>query len=131
MTAPTKSDIKGLGYRMSANADDIVVGYCATIVRDAYLLHYVTQADITSANLGDVIGQAWAALTFLRFLQDTEFGTRTGGERKRFEYGDAADLIGSVKRDVALKLKQLEAVHPKTGEVDDVCYVYFRNQLFN
>lgn len=131
MTAPTKTDLRQLGYRMSANADDAVVERCASFFLEAYILKYVTQAEVTAASLTDEIGGAWAALTFLRFLQDTEFGTRTGGEKKRFEYGNPAEVLGAVKRDCAIKLRQLNDTHPATGKVEDICEVYFKTQLFN
>lgn len=131
MTAPTKSDLRSLGYRMSANADDLVVGRCASAVLEAYILKHVTQAEVSAASLTDEIGGAWAALTFLRFLQDTDFGTRTGGEKKRFEYGDPAEVTGPVKAECALRLKKLGVLHPATAKVDDICKVYFKNQLFH
>lgn len=131
MTAPTKADIKSLGYRISANADDTVVGRCASDVLSAYLLHYVSQAEITAASLTDEIGLAWAALTFLRFLQNDEFATRTGGELKRFEYGDKAEYLDFAKSEAGLKLEDLNSVHPCDGNVRDICRVWFRTQLFN
>lgn len=131
MTAPTKADIRSLGYRISANADDTVVSRGASVVLNAYILKHVTQADVTAASLTDEIGGAWAALTFLHFVQDVDFGTRTGGERKRFEYGDALDEMKDLKADVAMKLKALASQHPATAKIDDVCGVYFKTNLFN
>lgn len=131
MTAPTKSDLRTIGYRMTANADDNVVARCANEVKEAYLLHYVTEAEITAAASSSEIGEAWAALTFLRFVQDVDFGTRTGGEKKRFEYGDPAYTMEAVKDSAALKLRKLEAVHPCDGKVMDICAVWFKTQLFN
>lgn len=131
MTAPTKADIKSLGYRISANADDTVVGRCASDVLSAYLLHYVSQSEITAASLTDEIGMAWAALTFLRFMQNDEFATRTGGELKRFEYGDRADNLGFAKSSAAMTLDTLASSHPSDGNVRDICQVWFRTQLFN
>lgn len=131
MTAPTKSDLRGLGYRMTANADDLVVARCASEVKEAYLLHHVTEAQITAAASSSEIGEAWAALTFLRFVQDVDFGTRTGGEKKRFEYGEPAYNVEAVKDSAALKLRKLAALYPSDGKVMDICAVWFKTQLFN
>lgn len=131
MTAPTKSDLRGLGYRMTANADDLVLARCASEVKEAYLLHYVTEAQIAQASSSSEIGEAWAAVTFLRFLQDVDFGTRTGGEIKRFEYGDPANTMEAAKDSAALKLRKLAALYPSDGNVKDICAVWFKTQLFN
>lgn len=131
MTAPTKTDLRSLGYRMTANADDNVVARCAAEVKAAYLLHHVTEAQITAAASSSEIGEAWAALTFLRFAQDVDFATRTGGEKKRFDYGTPAYTMEAAKDSAALALKALQQVHPSDGKVRDICSVWFRSQLFN
>lgn len=131
MNTPTKTEIRNAGYRMSANAGDEIVARAAQSVKSAYLLHHVTEAQITAASATDEIGAAWLALTFLAYCQDVEFGTRTGGEKKRFDYGDHVKEERALKADCALKLKALQAVHPATSKVSDICEVYFRTQLFN
>lgn len=131
MTTPTKSEIRAAGYRLSANAEDAVVSKCAALVRDAYMLHHVTAAELAAAAVGDVIGKAWVALTYLCYCQDVEFGTRTGGEKKRFDYGDHVTEERQLKAVCALKLSELKAVHPATSKISDICEVYFKTQLFN
>ena len=42
MQAPTITDLRAAGYRMSANASAEVVARCAAAVLRDYLLHYVT-----------------------------------------------------------------------------------------
>lgn len=131
MNTPSKSEIRNAGYRMSANADDAIVGKCAQAVKAAYLSAFVTDAEITAASATDAIGAAWVALTFLAYCQDVEFGTRTGGEKKKFDYGDHVTEKRALKADCALKLKALQTAHPATSKISDICEVYFRTQLFN
>lgn len=132
MTTPTISVLRTAGYRMSANASDAVVSRCATQVKACYLLHYVEESDITAATAGDEIGKAWLVLTYLRYLQDVEFGTRTGGEKKRFEYGDHLSQMKAIKAEAAVSLQALEAAATVTvTECEDVCAVWFKTQLFH
>ena len=131
MTSPTKANLIALGYRMTANATDSVVSRCAEIVYNDYILHYVTAAEVTAASLSDTIGRTWAVLTFLRYTQDVEFGTRTGGEKKRFEYGDHLTWTAAIKNEAARWLAALDAERTVDEEISDTCGVYFKTQLFN
>lgn len=131
MNTPNRSDLRSAGYRMTANVDDTIVGRVAEVVKSAYLLHYVTETDIANASATDVIGRAWMGLVFLRYMQEVEFGTRTGGERKKFEYGDHLQEMATIKGDCAMLLKSLAAMHPLNSKIDDVCGVFYRTQLFN
>lgn len=132
MTTPTITIIRNAGYRLSANATDEVVSRCAEEVKNCYLLHYVESSDITNATTGDEIGAAWVVLTYLRYLQDVEFGTRTGGERKRFDYGDHLLQMKAIKSEAAVALQALEdaATLDEVTEPEDVCEVWFKTQLF-
>lgn len=131
MNTPTVTVIRNAGYRISANATDTVVARCANEVKNCYLLHYVEASDITSATSADEIGAAWIVLTFLRYLQDVEFGTRTGGEKKRFEYGDHLETAKAIKAEAAVALKALEsAATIDVTDAEDVCGVWFKTQLF-
>lgn len=130
MNAPTKSDLISAGYRMTANATAEVVSRCADEVLNAYILHYVTAAEVTAASTSTAIGKAWMALTFLRYIQDVEFGTRTGGEKKRFEYGEHLSWTAAIKNSCAKYLEALEDSRSVDEEVEDVCRVYFKTQLF-
>ena len=129
MNAPTKSDLIANGYRVSANAPDNVVARCAADVKEAYLLAHVTEADITASTGNDTIGEAWRTLTVLRIMQDNEFATRVGGEKKRLSYGDHLTDKRQAKTRAAIALHNLNADHPATGEVRDICEVWFRTQL--
>lgn len=132
MNSPTAADIIAAGYKMTANAPAPVVARCAEEVLDAYLLKCVTAQEVSDANAASEIGKAWTVLTFLRYMQDTEFATRTGGERKRFEYGDRLTWTAAIKNSAAKRLSELKLskglYHVR---FDDICEVYFRTQLFN
>lgn len=129
MNAPTKSDLQTAGYRVSVNIADAVVARCAADVKAAYLLAHVTEADITASTGNDSIGDAWRTLTVLRMMQDNEFATRVGGEKKRLSYGDHLSDKRQAKTRAAMALHNLNADHPATGEVRDICEVWFRTQL--
>ena len=130
MQAPTITDLRAAGYRMSANASAEVVARCAAAVLRDYLLHYVTAYDITAATTSDATGRAWLSLTFVAYLQQEEFGTRTGGERKRLSYGDHLSQMRAAKTDAATALKELAATFPRKSEVSDTCEIYYRNQIW-
>ena len=116
---------------MTANAPAPVVARCAEEVKTAYLLKCVTETDIANAVANSAIGKAWTVLTFLRYMQDTEFATRTGGERKRFEYGDHLAWEASIKNSAARRLSELKlSAGLYHVRFDDVCGVYFRTQFF-
>lgn len=129
MNAPTKQDLANAGYRVSVNIADAVVSRCAADVKSAYLLAHVTEADITASGGNDTIGEAWRSLTVLRIMQDSEFATRVGGEKKRLSYGDHLTDKRQAKTRAAMALHNLNADHPATGEVRDICEVWFRTQL--
>lgn len=129
MNAPTKSDLQAAGYRVSVNIADAVVARCAADVKTAYLLPCVTDADITASGGNDTIGEAWRALTALRLMQDNEFATRVGGEKKRLSYGDHLTDKRQAKTRAAMAMDALKKEHPVTGEVRDICEVWFRTQL--
>ena len=129
MNAPTKSELQNAGYRVSQNIADAVVARCASDVKATYLLAHVTEADITASGGNDTIGEAWRTLTVLRLMQDGEFATRTGGEKKRFDYGEHLQTMRMAKTRAAMALRSLNADHPATGEVKDICEVWFRTQL--
>jgi hypothetical protein len=131
MNAPTKTTLRAAGYRITANADDAIVSRCAAIVRDSYLLAYVTESAVTAAAAGSAIDKAWNALTFVKYLQTVEFGTRTGGERKRFEYGDHLREMESAKADAAVALKEVSKQRTESGKPADVCGIWYKTQLFN
>lgn len=131
MTAPTISDIQNAGYKMTSNAPATQVARCATEVLEAYVLKKATAAEVTAASSTDGIGRAWVALTFLRYMQDVEFATRTGGEKKNFEYGQHLEWSHAIKSSVAQRLRDLESVGSLSDKYDDICEVFFRTQLFN
>lgn len=131
MHNPTKADIIAQGYRMSTNANDATVNRCAQEMRHAYMEAYCDASDLTAAHAHDEVGQAWVALTFLRYMQDEEFATRTGGERKRMEWGEKLSRTQALKASVAERLRLLEEKFSKKREVRDLCGIYFKTQLFN
>ena len=130
MQAPTITDLRAAGYRMSANASAEVVARCATAVLRDYLLHYVTSDDIAAATTSDAIGRAWLSLTFVAYLQQEEFGTRAGGERKRLTYGDSLSKARAAKADAATALKELSDTFPRKSAITDTCEIYYRNQIW-
>ena len=130
MQAPTITDLRAAGYRMSANASAEVVARCAAAVLRDYLLHYVTSDDITAATTSDAISRAWLSLAFVAYLQQEEFGTRTGGERKRLSYGDHLSQMRAAKADAATAIKELAATSPRKSEIADTCEIYYRNQIW-
>ena len=146
MEDPDKSLIQAYGYRISANADENIIGKCAAVVRSAYLERLVSVEEIEQAATDSQIGEAWVALTYLCYCQDVEFGTRTGGEKKKFDYGEHVTEEQQLKAICAEKLKPLypltdnsEAFGPcgcngdrriKRDLVNDLLGVYFKSQLF-
>lgn len=116
MSAPTVEDIREAGYKLTANATPALVGRCANVVKISYLQD-VEDNDATFA--------AWVALTYLRYLQDVEFGTRTGGEQKYFQNGEHLQNIETLKAECALLLKGL-----KVTPASDVCNIYLTTQIF-
>jgi len=131
MTTITKNDLVNNGYRMTVNGDDTIVSRSANAVKEAYLLHFVTAAQISAATATDTIGQCWLALTFLHLIQNQEFVTRTGGERKRNEYGDRiTDYIHNLKSGCNLWLRKLEDENSKLSDISDICQIYFVTQIF-
>ena len=130
MNTPTISDMRGAGYRMSANAANEIVGRCAQAVKRDYLLHYVEEQDITDAQATDAIGRCWLSLTYVSYMQQVEFGTRTGGEKKRFEFGEHLEDMEAAKADAAANLRELEQSHPCKSKVVDTCRIYFKSQIF-
>lgn len=129
MNAPTKSELQTAGYRVSQNIADAVVARCAAEVKAAYLLAHVTEVEITASSGNDTIGDAWRTLTTLRIMQDSEFATRVGGEKKRLAYGDHLTDKRQAKTRAAMAMDALAAEHPATGEVRDICEVWFRTQI--
>lgn len=129
MTAPTVNDLRSAGYRMSANAAAEIVARCAETAKRDYLLHYVTEADITAAAATSAIGRVWCAVTFVAYLQQTEFGTRTGGERKSFSYGEHLTWMQAAKADAATALKELKEAFPPKSDVVDSLEIYFKSQI--
>ena len=129
MQAPTITDLRAAGYRMSANASAEVVARCAAAVLRDYLLHYVTTDDITAATTSDATGRAWISLTFVAYLQQTEFGTRTGGERKRLDYGEHLEWMRAAKADAAVSLRELSKAYPRITPVVDSLEIYFKSQI--
>lgn len=129
MPAPTITDLRAAGYRMSANAAAEIVARCAETAKRDYLLHYVTEADITAAASASSIGRAWCAVTFVAYLQQTEFGTRTGGERKRFDYGEHLEWMRAAKADAAISLRELSETYPRITPVVDSLEIFFKSQI--
>lgn len=129
MTAPTVNDLRAAGYRMSANAAAEIVARCADTAKRDYLLHYVTEADITAAAAASAIGRVWCAVTFVAYLQQTEFGTRTGGERKRLDYGVHLEWMRAAKADAAVSLRELSKTYPRVTPVVDSLEIYFKSQI--
>lgn len=130
MNAPSKQDLISAGYRMSVNTADSIVSRAALVVKNAYLLSFVTEAEITAATSTDIIGQSWLALTFLRLVQDNEFATRTGGERKNNQYGQRVEYgLEELKSECNMLLRKLDEEHPKKSNVFDICEVYFKTQI--
>ena len=129
MNAPTVNDLRAAGYRMSANAAAEIVARCAETAKRDYLLHYVTEADITDAAATSAIGRAWCAVTFVAYLQQTEFGTRTGGERKRLDYGEHLEWMRAAKADAAVSLRELSKAYPRITPVVDSLEIYFKSQI--
>lgn len=130
MEQPTIETIRAKGYRMSANAGAEIVARCAAAVLRDYLQHYVTAEEVEEAADDSELARAWASLTFVKVMQQTEFATRTGGERKRLEYGDHLTWTRAAKADAATALQAVAATWPRKSEVVDSCEIYFRNQIW-
>lgn len=129
MDIPTKLDLQAAGYRVSVNIADAVVARCAEDVKTSYLLPCVSSSEIDESDGKDAIGEAWRSLTALRLMQDCEFATRVGGEKKRLSYGDHLTDKRQAKTRAAMAMDALKKAHPATGEVRDICEVWFRTQL--
>lgn len=130
MNAPTREDLREHGYKMSSNANADNVSACASIVRIAYLNKCVSDEIINNSESSGMIGRAWRALTYLCYCQDVDFGTRTGGENKRFEYGTKPQDYKRLKTFAAIALKELTETYPIKSDFDDVCNIYFKNQFY-
>jgi hypothetical protein len=129
MNAPTVNDLRSAGYRMSANAAADIVSRCAETAKRDYLMHYVTEEDISDAAATSAIGRVWCALTFVAYLQQVEFGTRTGGERKRFDYGEHLACMSAAKADAATALRALSKTYSRITPVVDSLEIYFKSQI--
>lgn len=115
---------------MSANADEALVSRCAAEVRKAYLNVWYTDEEVAAAEEDSDLMQAWCGLTFLRYLQCTAFGTRTGGERKDFDHGMHLAETKKVKTSCGLWLRVISKDRPVLQPVVDICDLYFRSQLY-
>lgn len=115
---------------MSANASSALVARCAAEVRKAYLNAWYTDDEVEAAEEDSDLMQAWCGLTFLRYLQCTAFGTRTGGERKDFDHGMHLAEIRDTKTSCGLWLRVISKGLPELQPVVDICDLYFRTQLY-
>lgn len=118
------------GYRMSANADEALAARCAAEVRKAYLNVWYTDDEVAAAAEDSDLMQAWCGLTYLRYLQCTSFGTRTGGERKDFDHGMHMNEMKEAKTSCGLWLRVVGKGRPELQPVVDICDLYFRTQLY-
>lgn len=131
MNEPSKQSLISAGYQMSANKGDAIVSRCASMVLEAYILPFVTTAEVAAATETSTIAKAWNALTFLLLLQESEFATRMGGERKEFDHGRRAEYgLQAIKEECNMWLRKLEQESGKAGKINDVCEVYFKTQIF-
>lgn len=131
MTNPNVTSITANGWKISANANSAQITRCAEEAWECYVSHFVTAAEAAAAAETSSVARLWNALTYLRYVQDVTFGTRTGGENKRMDYGNPPLEVSSIKSSIAVLMKEIEADFGKDSEIVDAFGVYFCSQFFN
>lgn len=131
MNAPDVDSIRANGWKLSSNATPAQIARCAEEAWACYVSHFITPPEAAAVADTTSVAKLWNALTFLRFVQDYTFGTRTGGENKRMDYGIPPTELTHIKESVADLLRQTEADYGKDSDFIDVFKVFFKSQFFN
>lgn len=131
MNTPTVISITANGWKISANANSAQISRCAVEAWECYVSHFVTAAEAAAAAETSSVARLWNALTYLRYVQDVTFGTRTGGENKRMDYGNPPLEVSAIKSSIARLLCLTEENFGKKSEIEDAFGVLFLTQILN
>lgn len=137
----TAADIRNEGYKLSANTPQALIDRMA-LVASNYILGIFTAYGVEFAE--EMLGliedtPAYYGLVYIGCVYDEVYATRTGGERKRNDYGVSDTDLLEVKKEIVSTLNIFVKTLAAVGAIDEVkplntSYdpfgIFFKTQFF-
>ena len=137
----TAADIREAGYKLSANTPQALIDRMEHVVeRFVFLILKNYDTEILE-ELGDILLQTPAfsyGLVYIGCVNDEVYATRTGGERKRNDYGVCDTDLLEVKSEIVGFIKSIIQIFSMFGTIEvkplntsyDPFGLFFKTQFF-
>lgn len=119
----TAADIRNEGYKLSANTPQALIDRMDDLVQNFYLSifkNYDTEILEELAEILLSIPSISCGLVYIGCVNDEVYATRTGGERKRNDYGVSDTDLLEVKREIVASIKTMLQIFSDYGRIDEV-----------
>lgn len=137
----TAEEIREAGYKLSANTPQALIDRMENLL-GAFFISLLKNYDTeTMEELGDLLLQenlVSCGLVYVGCVNDEVYATRTGGERKRNDYGVSDTDLLEVKREIVVIIKAMLQLFSTYGTLEvkplntsyDPFGLFFKTQFF-
>lgn len=137
----TAADIREAGYKLSANTPQALIDRMENLLDVFYLSLFKNYDAEILAELGEVLfntPSVSCGLVYVGCVNDEVYATRTGGERKRNDYGVSDTDLLEVKREIVASINGIVQVFSTYGMLEakplntsyDPFGLFFKTQFF-
>lgn len=118
----TAADIREAGYKLSANTPQALIERMALCASN-HILGMFTEYGVDFAEeILELIENtpAYCGLVYIGCVNDEVYATRTGGERKRNDYGVSDTDLLEVKREIISTINLFIKMLAEMGAIDEI-----------
>lgn len=137
----TAADIRNAGYKLSANTPQALIDRMEDLLSMFFLSLFKNYDTETQEELSELFLQnasVSCALVYIGCVKDEVYATRTGGERKRNDYGVSDTDLLEVKRGIIVSINSIIQIYSTYGELEakplntsyDPFGLFFKTQFF-
>lgn len=119
----TAADIRDEGYKLSANTPQRLIDRMDNFLEIFFASIFNNYDTETMADLVEMFIRSTpisCGLVYIGCVNDEVYATRTGGERKRNDYGVSDTDLLKVKREIVTSIKSMLQLFSDYGMIDEV-----------
>lgn len=137
----TAEEIREAGYKLSANTPQALIDRMENLLGAFFISVFKNYDTETMEELAEFLLQnpyISCGIVFVGCVNDEVYATRTGGERKRNDYGVSDTDLLEVKREIVVSIKSILQIFSTYGTLEvkplntsyDPFGLFFKTQFF-
>lgn len=119
----TAADIRNEGYKLSANTPQALIDRMRNLLETFFASIFKNYDTETMEEIGEMLIRSTpisCGLVYIGCVNDEVYATRTGGERKRNDYGVRDTDLLEVKREIVASIKTLLQLYSDYGMIGEI-----------